>query len=121
MAEDEVLARRVRGLLSGRQGVVEKRLMGTLAFMVNGSMCCSVGRDGLLVRVDPGERDALLANPHVAPMALGARVMKGFVRVDPEGVRTDAALAAWIERGIAAGAARAPRAKRRTPRRSRDD
>ena len=36
--------------------------------------------------------------------------MTGFVRVDPEGFRTDASLAKWIERGIKAGAAAEPRA-----------
>jgi len=34
------------------------------------------------------------------------------VRVDPKGYRTDAALAAWIERGLA-GVARLPTRKKR--------
>jgi hypothetical protein len=121
MAYDEKLAQRVRTILASREGVVEKKLMGTLAFMVNDAMCCSVGPDGLLVRVDPAERDALLATPHVTEMALGSRVMKGFVRVALDGLRTEATLAAWIDRGIAAGVASAPRSKRRAsprPRRS---
>lgn len=103
MAYDEKLAERVRGILSQRRGVVEKKLMGKLAFMVDDSMCCSVGGDGILVRVTADEREQLLARAHVTPMKLGDRVMKGFVRVAPAGCRTDAALAKWIERGIAAG------------------
>ena len=52
MAYDEKTAARVRAVLSERRGVVEKKLMGGLCFMVQGSMCCSVsGRGGLLVRV----------------------------------------------------------------------
>jgi TfoX/Sxy family transcriptional regulator of competence genes len=116
MAYDEKLAERVRTILAERRGVSEKRLMGTLAFLVNGVMCCSVGRDGLLVRVDAEGREALLGEPFVSPMKLGARTMKGFVRVAPEGLRTRAKVAQWIERGIGAGAAgRKKRASRRGP------
>lgn len=104
MAHDEKLAERVREILAERRGVTEKRLMGTLAFMVKGSMCCSVGRDGLLVRVDAKDREQLLADPLVSPMKLGKRTMKGFVRVAAEGLKTRARLRKWIARGISAGA-----------------
>ena len=103
MAYDEKLAERVRAILAPRRGVTEKKLMGTLAFMVEGVMCCSVGRDGLLVRVKVEERALLLAEPTVSPMKLGARTMQGFVRVAQPGLRTKAALVRWLERGIAAG------------------
>jgi len=104
MAYDEKLAQRVRSILAEHRGVTEKPLMGTLAFMVNGAMCCSVGRDGLLVRVDAEERAQVLSHAFVVPMKLGGRTMKGFVRVAPEGLRTRATLAKWIARGMAAGA-----------------
>jgi len=106
MAYHEKLAERVRAILAERRGVTEKRLMGTVAFLVNGAMCCSVGRDGLLVRVDAEERGQLLGVPFVSPMKLGARTMKGFVRIALEGLRTRARLEKWIERGIASGTAR---------------
>ena len=96
---DEPTASRVRRLLAGKRPV-ERKMMGGLAFMVNGAMCCSVGRDGVLVRVTPEERDTLLAKPHVTPMKLGRRVMAGFLRVGLEGVRTDAALTKWLARGL---------------------
>jgi len=114
MAYDQKIAERVRAILAERGGVKEKPLMGSLAFMANGSMCCSVGRDNLLVRVDAAGRERLLGEPFVSPMKLGSRTMKGFVRVAPEGFRTRARLAKWIELGIAAAPA-VPR-KRRNPR-----
>ena len=113
MAYDDKLAERVRTILAVRPGVSEKHLMGTLAFMVNGTMCCSVGQDGLLVRVDARERDQLLGKPFVSPMKLGARTMKGFVRVSSEGLRTRANVAKWLERGIASAAARRKKATAR--------
>jgi hypothetical protein len=103
MAYDEKTAERVREVLSDRSGVAEKKLMGGLCFMVDGSMCCSVsGRGGLLVRVGAQAHAQMLAEPHVQQPEMGGRIMTGFVRVAPEGYRTGAALRTWVERGIAA-------------------
>ncbi len=71
MAYDEGAAARVRAVLAGRGGVEEKVVMGGLAFMVDGSMCCSVGADGVLFRVAKADRERLLELPHVTPMELG--------------------------------------------------
>jgi TfoX/Sxy family transcriptional regulator of competence genes len=114
MVYDEKLAERVRAILAELRGVTEKRLMGTLAFMVNGAMCCSVAGDGLLVRIAAEERDRVLGESFVSPMKLGARTMKGFVRVSLEGLRTRATLARWIERGIAAAMHRKESTSRRS-------
>jgi hypothetical protein len=105
------LAARVRELLVDQEGeLVEKSMMGALAFTLDGAMCCSVGKQGLLERVTPAEREELLADEHEFPMHLGARTMKGFVRVAPEGTRPKAALRKWIARGIAASRAAGLRA-----------
>jgi len=113
MAYDEKTAARVRKALAGRRDVVEKKLMGGLCFMLNGNMCCSVsGKGGLLVRVEIEAMDRVLLEPHVAPMEMGGRVMRGFARVAPEGYRTDAALKKWIERGVNAADARPAKAGR---------
>jgi hypothetical protein len=101
VAYDEKTAERVRKVLSGRRDVVEKKLMGGLCFMVKDGMCCSVsGRGGLLVRVGPEAFERMLAEPHVAPMEMRGRTMTGFVRVMPEGYRTEAALRKWVQRGV---------------------
>jgi TfoX/Sxy family transcriptional regulator of competence genes len=115
MAYDEKLAERVRTILAERREVAEKMLMGTLAFMVQGALCCTVARNGrLLVRVTAEEREALLTEPFVSAMNLGGRTMKGFVSVAPQAFPTRAELAKWIERGIAAGASKRqkPRSRR---------
>jgi TfoX N-terminal domain len=103
VAYDEQTAERVRKVLSGRRDVAAKKMMGGLAFMVKGSMCCSVsGRGGMLIRV--GADEGIFAEPHVRRVKMGARTMSGFARVDPEGYATDAALKAWIRRGLDAAA-----------------
>jgi TfoX/Sxy family transcriptional regulator of competence genes len=101
MAYDENTAERVRKLLCGWGDVVEKKMMGGLSFMVKGNMCCSVsGRGGILIRVGPEALDRISGEPHVRPMEMGGKTMAGFVRIDPEGYRTNAALRKWLQRGL---------------------
>ena len=75
-------------------------MVGGTSFLVNGSMCCGVSGAALMVRVGPEERDRALLQPHVRAMKFGGRALSGFVLVDPEGYRTDKALAAWVKRGL---------------------
>ena len=100
MGYDEKAAARVRRILSGRVDVVEKRMVGGLSFMVNGSMCCGVTNNALMVRVGAEAREWALAQPHVRPMEFAGRPLAGFVCVDPAGFRTGPELATWIQRGI---------------------
>ena len=101
MAYDEALAARIRELVSGERGVSEKKMFGGLAFLVDGNMSVSAsGQGGLLVRVDPDESDALTKKPGVALMEMGGRSMAGWLRVDPDAVRTKKQLAAWVDRGV---------------------
>jgi TfoX/Sxy family transcriptional regulator of competence genes len=96
MGYDRHSADRVRRILAGRAGVVEKRMVGGLSFMVGGSMCCGITGGDLMVRVGAEKRDAVLELPHVHPMRIGGRALAGFVAVEPAGYRTEAALKAWI-------------------------
>jgi TfoX/Sxy family transcriptional regulator of competence genes len=101
MAYDEKTAERVRKILSAQHDVVERQMMGGLCFMVSGNMCCTVsGRGAMLIRIDKAAQQRILAEPHAQPMEMRGRVMRGFVRVAPEGYRTDAALRKWVGRGL---------------------
>ena len=51
MAYDEELVTRIRSLLEGRTGIVEKKMFGGRTFMVNGHMACGVSNDILVVNV----------------------------------------------------------------------
>lgn len=81
MGHDERTAERVRRILSGRRDVVEKKMVGGLSFIVNGSMCCGVTGTALMVRVGPEARERALAQPHVRPMEFTGRPLAGFVCV----------------------------------------
>jgi TfoX/Sxy family transcriptional regulator of competence genes len=117
MGYDLKTAERIRRILSSRSDVAEKRMVGGLSFAVGGSMCCGVTGNALMVRVGAEARDRMLARPHVRPMEFAGRALAGFVLIDPEGFRTDAALAAWVQRGLDfAATLPAKRAATRAPR-----
>jgi len=99
---DEDLANRIRELVLTEQGVTEKRMFGGLAFLIDGNMSVSAsGQGGLLLRVDPAETDKLVSKPHAHPFEMRGRVMQGWLRVDPDGLRTKRQLEPWVTRGIA--------------------
>lgn len=103
MAYDEELAERIRDLLGPLlPKVVEKKMFGGLAFMVDGNMSVSAsGQGGLLVHVDPDEGAKLISRKGVEPMVMRGKEMRGWLRVDTAAVKTDAALREWIDRGVA--------------------
>ena len=101
MAYDDALAARIRGVLAARDDVVEKRMFGGIAFMVAGHMAVGVANDALMARVGPEAYAPALARPHVRPMDFTGRPMRGYVFVDPAGVRTARQLRDWIDRCVA--------------------
>ena len=100
MAYDEKLAERVRRVLTGQDGVVEKQMFGGLAFMLHGNMSVGVDQDRLMVRVGPDRYLEALERSHARPMDFTGRPMKGFVYLPPEGLSTDADLQEWVAMGV---------------------
>jgi hypothetical protein len=102
VAYDEDLANRIREVIHTEPGVIEKQMFGGLAFLIGGNMSVSAsGQGGLLLRVDPDETDKLLREQHAQPFEMRGRAMKGWLRVEPEGVRTKPQLERWVARGVA--------------------
>jgi hypothetical protein len=100
VAYDENLAARVRTLLADRTDVSERQMFGGLTFMVAGHMCCGVNGDELIVRLDPDREADALATPHARPMDFTARPMRGFVTVEPGGLK-GAQLGRWLREAVA--------------------
>jgi TfoX/Sxy family transcriptional regulator of competence genes len=102
MAYDEDLANRIRELVLTEPGVTEQRMFGGLAFLINGNMSVAVSaQGGVMLRVDPDETDALLGKPHARPFEMRGREMRGWLRVDAEGLRSKRQLERWVARGVA--------------------
>ena len=100
---DEELANRIREVLSDLsvEGVREQKMFGGLAFLLGGHMAVAASREGgVLLSVDRGDTEALLEKPHTRPMVMRGREVAGWLRVDPDGVRTKRQLASWVKRGV---------------------
>jgi len=99
---DEELADRIRELVVSEAGLTEKKMFGGLAFLIGGNMAVAAsGQGGILVRVDPAQSDKLVATTNARLMEMRGRSMEGWLRVDPEDLRTKRQLAKWVERGTA--------------------
>ena len=102
MPYDEDLANLIRELMAAEDGVIEKKMFGGLAFLIGGNMSVSAsGQGGLLMRCDPAETEKLLKKPYAEPFEMRGRVMDGWLRVAPEGVRTKRELTPWVKHGVA--------------------
>lgn len=110
MPYDEDLAERIRGCL-GSIDATEKKMFGGLAFLVGGNMSVAVsGQGGLLVRHDPADTDALLAEPGAYEFDMGGRgPVKGWLRVEESVLGDDETLAAWVNRGVTYAASLPPK------------
>ena len=62
MVYDQVLAERMRALLT-RHPIEEKNRFGGLAFFVAGNMACGIIKDDLVVRVGEEDYEQALAEP----------------------------------------------------------
>jgi len=100
VAYDEDLADRIRELIAGEPGLTEKKMFGGLAFLIGGNMAVAAsGQGGILVRVDPAQSDKLIATTGARLMEMRGRSMQGWLRVDPEDLRTKRQLDKWVRLG----------------------
>jgi hypothetical protein len=100
VAYDEKLADRIRALIGSDPALTERKMFGGLAFLLGGNMAVAAsGEGGVLVRVDPAQSDTLVATTNARLMEMRGRQMQGWLRVDPEDLRTKRQLAKWVELG----------------------
>ncbi len=95
---DESLAERVRGVLSRRKNLQEKKMFGGLGFLLKGNMYCGVWKEFLILRLGLDQAEQALLEPHVKPFDITGKAMKGWVMIEPEGVKEEAKLKDWLEK-----------------------
>ena len=99
MAYNLKLAERIRSELENTP-FVEKKMFGGVGYLLHGNMACGVNKDNLIVRVDPEKHAALLRRPHAKPFDLAGKPMKGWIVVEPDGVKTTRQLGNWVRKGV---------------------
>ena len=65
----------------------------------------------MLLSVGREDTDALLEKPHTRPMVMRGRELAGWIRIDPDGVRTKRQLTPWVKRGVARARSLPPKSK----------
>ena len=102
MAYDPSLAKRVSKYFDDQGRSYEaKPMMGGLCFMVDGKMCVGVEKNRLMARIGPEAYDEALKRKGCTPMDFTGKPMRGFVFVEPEGLRGDKNFGFWIELALA--------------------
>ena len=96
MAYSEELADRVREILSTENNLEEKAMFGGLCFMVNDKMCVCVRQNEIMCRLDPENYQSLLEKSGVRQMIHGNKLMKGYVYVEEEEIRSAKSLRYWV-------------------------
>ena len=100
MPYDEGTAQRLRETYEHVPNVVEKKMFGGIAFMVDGHMTCGVVREDLMVRVGPEQYADALAEPHAREMDFTGKPLRGFVFVAADGYASDDDLRSWVQRSL---------------------
>lgn len=97
MAPQEVLTERVRAPLAHARRVSERKMFGSVTFMVNGKMCISVGHKRLMCRIDPELHEAAIQRRGVRTVRMKGRAYRGFVYVREDAVVSKRDLEYWVK------------------------
>lgn len=97
MPSSPSLTARVRDTLRRRRGIEEKRMFGGDVFLLHGNMLVATWNDSLIVRLGVDLASAALQQPHVGPMNLTGKSMKGWVIVTAAGLDEDSDLQTWVQ------------------------
>ena len=90
------LVSRVRQALADVPDLRERRMFGSLGFMVRGHLCVTARPERLMCRIDPALHEEVLKQPGCETVEIKGRPYPGYVFVASSTVATKAALRHWI-------------------------
>jgi len=98
MAYSSLLAEKIREYLSKIEhlNIVEKKMFGGLAFMVDDKMCINVGDELIMCRFDPEMKSELSEKKGFLPMIMNNKEYKGYCYVEPIGYENNKDFEFWI-------------------------
>ena len=97
---DDRLCARIRPMMNRRKGCTEQEMFGGVCFMIHGNMAIGTWQGSLVVRLDKEKDDETQGEPHVRPMDITGKVMRGWALVEPAGIELDADLKSWLDRAV---------------------
>ncbi|MBI2719322.1 MAG: TfoX/Sxy family protein [Rhizobiales bacterium] len=105
------LDQRLRQLLAPH-GAESKRMFGGTCFLIGGNMLIGTLKDGLIVRVGKEAHGKAIGRKGARTFDMTGRPMEGFVSVDGDAVKSDAALRQWVDLALAFVHTLPPKAKK---------
>ena len=97
---DAGLAERLREMMGGMPDMEESTMFGGFGYLMNGHICVFVWSDRLVIRIGTEAVASLNNDPHIGPMDLTGRVMRGWATVSAEGIVEDDDLQRYVEMAI---------------------
>jgi TfoX/Sxy family transcriptional regulator of competence genes len=94
------LADRVRQALRSHRNITERKMFGSIVFLLHGNMLVGVWQASLIVRLGPEQAAKALKQEFVREFDMTGRPMKGWIMVEPDGLDSDRPLAEWIEKAM---------------------
>ena len=102
MAFNEKIADRIREVIAGTKNLVEKKMFGGIAFMVNDKMCLGVDKDDIMLRCEPERTEELLSKKGARPFDLTGKPMKGWLLVSADGTKSKQDFDFWVATAVEA-------------------
>jgi TfoX/Sxy family transcriptional regulator of competence genes len=99
-SSDDDLVARVRTALAGVPRVLEKRMFGSVGFMVRGNLCVTARATRIMCRIDPAAHGAAIEQKGCETVIMKGRPYRGYVHVDAEVLSTEEALSYWVGRAL---------------------
>jgi hypothetical protein len=103
------LVERFEAVLGGYPAAVRKKMFGYPAAFVGGNMATGLFADRWVVRLPDSEIEPAKAAGADPFEPMPGKPMKSFVAIPPTDVEDDAAIRAWVERGLAHAASLPPK------------
>lgn len=99
MHSDPKLTERLRRAADNTP-LTERVMFGGVSFFCQGHMCCGIYHESLVLRIGEDQADKALKKPHVRPMDITGKPMRGWVFVDPPGCKTKRQLDGWVDKAV---------------------
>lgn len=99
MHSDPTLTERLRAATTDSP-LIERVMFGGVAFFLRGNFCCGIYHDLMVLRLGEEQAEHAIFRPHVVPMDITGKPMRGWVMVKPPGCRTKRQLDTWLEQAV---------------------
>ncbi len=100
MAYSEKIAQRIRNALKHFDNVEEKKMFGSLAFMVNGKLCLTAGSKRMMCRIDPQMHEQEVKKAGCSTVVMRGKKYKGYIHIQEKTLKQESDFKHWIDLAI---------------------